>query len=614
MKKTRVTEVLNRLQGAARDDRLRLLDLHFARWMNELSGSDEPLLLLAAALASSRVGAGDVCVDLAAYAGRPLFALEQDGDAPLIAPGVEEWRGSLRRSDVVGAPGDDTPLILDARDRLYLGRYWRFERDLADALRARSGVWAPDVDRAVLRAGLDRLFPLREDTDWQRIAAAMAVLLPFCVISGGPGTGKTRTVTAILALLLEQAGRPLRIGMAAPTGKAATRLVASSAAARQQLSLSDDIAQGLPTEAATLHRLLGFRPGRSRPRHGRDNPLHLDVLVVDEASMVDLPLMSRLLSALRPETRLILLGDKDQLASVEPGMVLGDICGRGRVGAYSEPLCQALAELAGARLQPVLAPPIADHVAVLRESYRFAGHPGIAAAATSVNLGQGDAAVAVLTDPGYPDAQLDTVPAEGLRDYLRRWLVPRMRTCLAATEPAQVLEGFNRWRVLCAVREGPFGVHTLNRLCESVLLEEGVIARIGHEAYAGHPLLVTSNDYRLGLYNGDVGMALADGSASRQVGVWFDTGEGPRRVAWPRIPSHETAFAMTVHKSQGSEFEEVILILPHHHSRAMTRELLYTGITRARDRVVVIGSPESVVTAASSRVDRVSGLYEALWL
>jgi exodeoxyribonuclease V alpha subunit len=441
----------------------------------------------------------------------------------------------------------------------------------------------------------------------------MAVLLPFCVISGGPGTGKTRTVTAILALLLEQAGRPLRIGMAAPTGKAAARLVASTAAARQQLSLSDEIAQGLPTEAATLHRLLGFRPGRSRPRHGRDNPLHLDVLVVDEASMVDLPLMSRLLLALRPETRLILLGDKDQLASVEAGMVLGDICGRGRESAYSEPLCQALADLADARLEPILAPPIADHVAVLRESYRFAGRPGIAAAATSVNLGQGDAAVAVLTDPGYPDAQLEPVPAERLRDYLRRWLVPRMRACLEAAEPTKVLEGFNHFRILCAVREGPLGVRAVNHLCESVLEEERVITRIGHDVCAGHPLLVTSNDYQLGLYNGDVGMVLADDTASRRVGVWFDTEEGARRVALPRMPSHETAFAMTVHKSQGSEFDEVILVLPHHDSRAMTRELLYTGITRARHRVEVIGSPESVVSAASSRVNRVSGLYEALW-
>jgi len=606
-----MTAVSVELAAGVREGMLRPLDRHFADWMGKLASTGDRRLLLAAALVSRQVGDGHVCLDLAAYAGRPLFPSLEDGREPVLAPSLADWRKGLESAAVVGGPGDPAPLILDGRNRLYLGRYWRFERDLADALGGRFGRRMPSLDRERLRAGLDRLFHARSAVDWQRVAAAMAVLLPLCVISGGPGTGKTRTVTAILALLLEQAEGKLRIAMAAPTGKAAARLVESAGRARKQLDLEPNIAAALPTEASTLHRLLGIRPGRARPTHGPDNPLHLDVLVVDEASMVDLPLMARLMAALRDDARLILLGDKDQLASVEAGMVLGDICGRGGETGYSAALCADLEDLTGTVLQPAEVPAIADHLVVLRKSYRFGGRPGIGGAARAVNMGDGEKAFEILTGGDYPDADLQQVPSKGLAAFLGGWLVPRMKACLRAGGPEAVLKAFNRFRILCAVREGPYGVRSLNRLCEEVLEGAGLIARRGREQYPGRPVLVTSNDYTLGLYNGEVGMLLEDSPG--RIRAWFDTAEGLRRVLLPRMPAHETVFAMTVHKSQGSEFDEVLLVLPEGDSRVMTRELLYTGITRAKEQVRVVGSQEVIVRAVQRRAERSSGLYDALW-
>ena len=593
---------------------LRTVDLQLGLRLEALAGGEAPELVLAAALASHRVGEGDVCLDLGSCGELPLFRDEglARGRGP---PSVERWADALRKHSLVGRPGERTPLVLDDRGRLYLGRYWQFERALSQALADRSGAWVQDVDRDSLKAGIARLFPSGEDVDWQRVAATVAVLRPLCVISGGPGTGKTRTVASILALLAQQRrGARLRIALAAPTGKAAARLAESVRGAKGDLPLLSEIAARIPEEAVTLHRLLGFRPYRANPDHGSDNPLHLDVLVVDEASMVDLPLMSRLFAALPASARLILLGDKDQLASVESGMVLGDICGRGRAPGYSPELCAHIADVAGDRLEPadVPAPAIADQIVELRKSWRFGAHSGIGALARAVNLGQPDAGLAILADAGFPDVSLQPASGEVLSDLIVRRIVPAYRELADSPGPAGALAALNRIRVLCALRSGPQGVVRLNQRIEQALQAQGLI-RCDGAIYAGLPVMLTANDHALRLYNGDVGLVLSDRQAGGALRVFFATAEGVRRILPSRLPPWESVYAMTVHKSQGSEFHEVLLVLPEVESRILTRELVYTGITRARKRVRLLATEERLREAIARPLTRSTGLHDALW-
>ncbi len=593
---------------------LRAVDYHFSLRMAVLSGADDPQLLLAAALASHRVGEGDVCVDLARCGDFSLFRTE-GLSGRLNPPAAAEWTQSLRRWPVVGQPGDRAPLILDGHERLYLGRYWHFEQVLADTLAQRAQSWLPGVDRDRLRQGLERLFPSSKQIDWQRVAAATAILRPFCVISGGPGTGKTRTVTSILALLSEQTDGMLpRIALAAPTGKAAARLSESIRAAKQDLPLGEETVARIPEEAVTLHRLLGFRPARANPRHGADTPLYLDVLVVDEASMVDLPLMARLCAALPERARLILLGDKDQLSSVEAGMVLGDICGRGAGIHYCKDLCTALKEVAGVELEPaaVPLPGIADHIVVLRKSWRFGENSGIGALARAVHQGDEKKAVAVLDDRSFPDVRLLAPHKNTLDGLIAKRVIPAFREVLTSPGPETALRALNRIRVLCAVREGPDGVSTLNKRIAQALETEGLIKRTG-EIYAGRPVMVRVNDHAQRLYNGDVGLVMPDPASRGALRVFFETAEGIRRVLPSRLPYHETVYAMTVHKSQGSEFEQVLLVLPEEDSRVVTRELVYTGITRARRMVVLYANTQRLKEAIGNPVERSTGLYDALW-
>ncbi len=623
------------LNAAVTAGALRAVDVQFADHMARLAGGDDPHLLLAAALVSHRVGEGDVCVDLRACGELPLF--QSDGLAVALTgrdllPALDTWTRALQASPVVGRPGERAPLILDAHQRCYLGRYWHFEQVLATALQARAPAWAPAVDRDRLRAGLAGVVADSgsgsEPTDWQRVAAAVAVLRPLCIISGGPGTGKTRTVTSILALLVEQAARPvtgqppgqvteqaLRIALTAPTGKAAARLTESIRLAKAQLPLTPATAAGIPDEAVTLHRLLGFRPGRANPRHGPDNPLHLDVVVVDEASMVDLPLMARLLEALPEQARLILLGDKDQLSSVEAGMVLGDICGGEVSAGYSREQCAVLKDVANTELDATTQTAgggIGDNIVVLKKSWRFDDASGIGALARAVNRGDGDLATAVLDDPGLANVRLDSPHPAAIDELIASLVVPVYRDMVQASDPGTALALLNRIRVLCAVREGPYGVYSLNRRIEQALAGEGLITGTsGH--YAGRPVMVTTNDHARRLYNGDVGLVLADADADGALRVFFETAEGIRRVLPSRLPPHETVYAMTVHKSQGSEFADVLLVLPDVDSQVVTRELVYTGITRAKEGVVVIANAERLREAVARRVTRATGLRDALW-
>lgn len=617
---------------------LRPVDVQFARHLGTLVGDNtNQAVLLAAALASHCISEGNLCLNLTECGNMPIFNSKEITQHYTL-PTVSNWEDALSKSPLVATPdkvGDfdnviinkiHAPLILD-KGRLYLERYWQFETSLAIALETRLGTWSANIDLALLTAGLDRLFPVNNKVknnntpkiDWQRVAAALAVLKPFCVISGGPGTGKTHTVTAILTLLIEQAmAQPNaiapKIALGVPTGKAAARLTESMRARKQQLPISPEIAALLPEEAITLHRLLGFRPGQCEPRHGPDFLLNLDILVVDEASMLDLPMMARLLAALPSKARLLLLGDRHQLASVEVGKVLGDLCGLGKQLGYSAQVCKQLAAVTKISMAPSTEPlpALADHQVILEESRRFNDTSGIGKLAQAVNIGNAEESLKILKDASYPDVSLLSGGVAALMLLLQQRLIILYQQLFAANTPQEAIDIFNQLRILCAVRAGPFGVRAINQQIEQMLVHASII-KPNVTMYAGRPILVTANDYTQHLYNGDVGLVLPDKQANGALRVFFETQDGIRRILPARVPAHESVYAMTVHKSQGSEFKEVVLLLPDTESRVVTRELIYTGLTRAKQQVTIVAEPAWIKQAVHKVITRSSGLFERLW-
>ncbi len=598
------------------------LDEHFARAVGRLAGEERADVLLAAALASRQVSRGHVCLELARLVEDPPV---DDLRWPALAGWIEALRSSGLVADAATAEREARPLVLDARGRLYLKRYWDHQRRLAAAIRHRAAAVDASLDIALLRDGLDRLFPADASAgaapDWQRIAALTAVQRGFCVISGGPGTGKTFTVVKILALLIEQAqraGRRVpRLHLVAPTGKAAARLGEAIRNAKGDLRCAAEVRAAIPTEATTIHRCLGAIRGRPASfRHDAGNPLITDLVLVDEASMVDLALMARLVDALPAQARLILLGDKDQLASVEAGAVLGDICNTGAARRYSRPFVESVAAISGERLPLDRDAPeqtgVWDCIVQLTRSYRYRADSGIGALARAVNGGDAAAALAALSAGG--DTQLRAPGREWeLSDALRADVVQQLDGLRAAALPQDRLRALERFRILCAHRRGGHGVETVNALVEATLAEAGIL-RIDAASYAGRPVMVTRNDYQIGLFNGDVGVIAVDpDDAERRVAV-FAAPDGTVRMLSPsRLPPHETVFAMSVHKSQGSEFDEVAVVLPDRVSPVVSRELLYTAVTRARRAVTVYASPEILAAAVARPVERASGLRELLW-
>ncbi|VAX06299.1 Exodeoxyribonuclease V alpha chain [hydrothermal vent metagenome] len=581
------------------------LDVHFARLMCRLAG-DSSELALGAALVSNRTTNGHVCLNLAVEAG-------QRG---IDTPPLNHWQTVLRKSSVVGQPGDYCPLILDETGRLYLYRYWEYEQELAAALTERAGQLDDAVDEEQLRSGLNQLFPAASDgeVDWQKLAAAAAVINRFSVISGGPGTGKTNTVIRILALLRQQpGGMDLNIALAAPTGKAAARLQESIHQAKQGLAVDDAVREAIPEQASTLHRLLGANPDSVYFRHNRDNPLPVNVLILDEASMVDIALMAKLMRALPQQAKLVMLGDKDQLASVEAGAILADICGNNP--GYSTDFTARLTALSGENLpqQKTPVPPISDSIMLLRRSYRFGEKSGIGQLAAAVNQGRGEQCLALIQDDDYPDisqiSDHESIAQQAAMIY--RGYLERLKEGAAA---GAVFEAFNSFRVLCAIRHGPVGVALLNRDIEACLAGWGLVD-VSDIYYAGRPIIITRNDHSLQLYNGDVGILLPDPDSGGLIRACFQgSDEVIRKVAPVRLPEHETVYAMTVHKSQGSEFDRVLLVLPDEDVPVLSRELLYTGITRARSRFEISALSGVMQAAVARQLHRSSGLGDLLWL
>ena len=505
------------------------LDVHFAGLMTRLSGTGSEALFLASALASHYQGLGHVCFDLSGLAGKTL--VEGEPDSP-VCPPLEPWSQGLEKEGVVGRPGEYKPLILDGH-RLYLFRYWEYENKLIGFLKERIVEEAFPADEAFLRTGLARLFPPPDPgvTDWQKVAALASAWKRFCVISGGPGTGKTFTVAKILALFLERKNPgPLRMALAAPTGKAAARLQEALIKARERLDCPDRVKAALPLEAYTLHRLLKPIPESPYFRYDSKHPLPFEVVVIDEASMVDLALLSKLVQALHPQSKLILLGDKDQLASVEAGAVLGDICGLGENRGFSRVFREACQRIAGERLEVGAegdsGTGMRDVIIPLKKSYRFGLLSGIGAVSQAVNEGNGAGAYDLLRDTNATDTGWRDLPRpEALGAAMKDLVVSGFSGYFQPTRAGKIFDLFGRFRILCALREGPYGVRALNRLMEQLLRQEGLIRQVG-AWYPGRPVMITKNDYPLRLFNGDMGITLPDPDGNHELRVFFPSPDG----------------------------------------------------------------------------------------
>jgi exodeoxyribonuclease V alpha subunit len=616
------------LDRGVQEAKLRSVDRAFARFLSTLDEHGDGRVLMAAALASRELGEGHICVDIEA-----LAVVE-----PVLAD-AEAW---LSVSPLVGSSEGDpiTPLVLDG-GLLYLRRFWRDEARVAEAILSRL---APSAVPADLARELDRLFPVEADAlNWQKVACAVAARGSFAVITGGPGTGKTTTVVRLLGLLQTLAhhrNEPrLRIRLAAPTGKAAARLNASIAGQIERLDVDLAVKQAIPAEVTTLHRLLGSRPDTRSFRHDRDNPLHLDVLVIDEASMIDLEMMAATLDALPRDARLILLGDKDQLSSVEAGAVLGDLCARADAGHYDVATRDWLMAVCGVDVSewtdPGDARSLDQRVVMLRRSRRFGEDSGIGALAQAINAGdavavtrafastRGDIAFVAPSATSIAALAVDgRAGAPGHRHYLD-WIERERPAIDASFEAFQrwgagALTAYARFQLLCATRHGDAGVDRQNELIAQGLLDRGLIDAVTGW-YEGRPVMVTRNDYALGLMNGDVGVTLwvPDGQGGMALRVAFAVmddqgGERMRFVVPSRLSAVDTVYAMTVHKSQGSEFEHTALALPPEPSPVLTRELVYTGVTRARTHFTLLAAPDILGYAVSRKTRRASGLLRRL--
>ncbi len=515
-----------------------------------------------------QVRQGDVCLLLANYAGLPIEGYR--------LPDLPAWLAILGSSSAVGEPGASTPLILENNQRLYFQRYWLYEQQLATALRNRVNQLSADPQATIPvdDKTLTQLLADQRLSEQQHQAIAHAIHSPLSIITGGPGTGKTTTIAGLLKIFYH-CNPDTRIALAAPTGKAATRMQQAISA---RINLSSQ-----HVSASTIHRLLGYRPNRVNFRYHAENPLPYDVVIVDEASMIDLALMSKLVTAVSAYARLILLGDADQLVSVETGAVFGELC-RNSEGSL-----------------------LKHNILRLQHSYRFSQVTGISQLADAVNNGDSEIALQLLDSQQFPEVTRIASEIALLDQSLIQHLSQRFET---NAEPLQRLQANNQFQLLCAHRKGRWGVEELNQSIENLLRKHNLVSGQGHY-YHGKPIIISRNNYQLNLFNGDIGL-LAH-SQSGELKAYFSTSDnGIRELSPARLPTNLTAWALTVHQSQGSEFDHVLLVLPEELSPVLSRELIYTAITRARKSIRIMGSRDVLEQAITARTNRQSGILDKL--
>jgi exodeoxyribonuclease V alpha subunit len=548
------------------------LACQFAQFIQRQDKTGDPLIVLTAGLLSDAVSQGHVCLNLNQVG-------EQGSELDTVLPEtVSDWMGRLEQSHLISKPGEISPMVLTASGQVYLYRYWHDEQ-LVDKLIQRRLQTIPMVDVDGLKDAFSDWPSSQVGIDWQKIAVMMALSRQLSVISGGPGTGKTTIVLRLLQLLLQQ-DKSVRIALAAPTGKAAARL---------QQAISEQGA--LPVEAKTIHRLLGMTADNDKGRYHADKPLPVDVLIVDEASMIDISLMATIMKALPRQARLVLLGDSDQLSSIESGAVLANLCREGV--AFSPEFCERVSLVTGIELQHQpdanAESGMMDSVVMLQDSYRFDQDSDIARLALAVKTGDDEGVIGCLLN-GVDVVWHQQFDSMTIQHHVVALYSPFF-DAVKRREPAEVcLALFDQSRVLCALKQGPESVDSVNTWVERGLIKHGW--RTQHHFYHGRPIMVTQNDYRHGLFNGDTGLILYDDKG--QLSACFLEQDGVRWLPLNRLPAHETAYAMTVHKSQGSEFDAVCIVLPDQTSPVLNRALLYTAMTRAKLKVSLVAS-ESII-------------------
>lgn len=625
-------ELLERLKN---DGIIVPLDFHLAQLFIAKSNLQDPLhrnrFAFLVAWMSVEIRSGHVCINLADLTlpnleyrlGHELTnLLYHQLDNPTLANWIELCRHV--DGEIIGDNHTITPFIRHG-NRLYFQRMWLYEKRVAEYFGQTPQLYLPN--KKFLQNLLTDLFPTSQidsEIDWQKVAVISALTRKIAIISGGPGTGKTTTISKILAALvainaLDTDNKKLRIMATAPTGKAAARLTESLSLAIETLTVSQSIKDSLPIEAITLHRLLGARANSNHFLYNKNNLLNIDVLLIDEASMVDLSMMANVIEALPKHCRMILLGDKEQLSSVEAGAVFGDLCELIHQG-YSQSHVEMINELSNYQLIAQHSQPsIADSICLLQKSYRFNSQSGIGTLANLIKMGQCNDVRMLFEQGTYEDIVFNSLTnhqeyLQAIENSLKGYQFYLEAIKKQPNNIEYILSCFSRYRLLCALREGRFGVQGLNRIIEQLLSKQGMIERHKQDLwYIGRPIMILRNNFSLGLFNGDIGITLPAIKGKDQLRVYFIMPNGEIKGFSPyRLPEHETAYAMTIHKSQGSEFEHINIILPNEYSPLLNRSLLYTAVTRAKKHVAIYAETKIFERIIKSQIRRESGLIQQI--
>ena len=610
------------------------IDLQLAKFIGRID--DNTIILFSAALLSRKMMDGHICLPLHDFAGKILVI---DDNIFEDVPNYEEWLKVLQDSPAVGVPGEYKPFILDD-NKIYLQKYWFYEKKIADKLKKMASV-SYDFDKEKerqIKKQFNSLFANIKDDDqdkvaadektsWQKTAAIMALSQKFCVISGGPGTGKTTTLAKVLCILLKD-NHELKIALAAPTGKAAARMNESIVNAVGELNFDLDILDILTkSKAVTLHRLLGSIINSVKFKHNKENPLPHDIVIIDEASMVDITMMAKLLDSLKEETRLILLGDKNQLSSVEAGSVLGDICSTTLENKFSQKFfrrCNNIIENEEEKLNKQRnlttsadSSVFSDCIVQFMRSYRFKSWEGVGKLSRYINSPDEDKTgiFEIIDDPKLKEhICFNELPSlkNNIPEDFKQKIVSGYRSYIFAATPEEALQKFGDFRILSSLRKGEYGIVNINRVVEGILKEKVKGFYPTPTSYHNKPIMITRNDAAINLFNGDVGIIRKGKTGLKAYFPSPEKGGKAREISLNLLPEHETVFAMTIHKSQGSEFKRILIITPDRINPVLTRELIYTGITRTKKVAEIMGVKEVFMEAVCRKTERYSGLTDRL--